>query len=453
MDFFFSECMLPLMAHVERCETWNYTPPSATERTQAFVGLRNLGCICYMNATLQQLFNIPALRYNLLCVEDGRAEDLQEYKGEKIDDNVLHQLQKLLANLELADRPEYNPWEFCFAFKEPEGGPTNTGVQKDADEFLKLVFDRLEEALKGTPRERLLQSLFQNRTCAQLVCQECGYAKSRLEPPSTYMALPVKGRKGVHESLQEMIEGDIINDYECSGCKKRTDVRRRTLIAETPNVLVVQLVRFDLNYETWQTEKINSHYEFPMLLDLAPYAYHTVTSKEAEAKKPAGGEEEGEEELGAKVDDKVEAEGKEDEENEVPEPEDCYEYKLVGVTVHSGTAHAGHYWSLINTRRGTEEPDASAGGEADWRNVDDDSWMEFNDSTVRDFQVSKLKEECFGGDGGGGSSGGLGLSSLDGWGLGGSYGKSAYMLFYERKLKKPITLLEPAPPKENEEAE
>jgi len=57
--------------------------------------------------------------------------------------------------------------------------------------------------------------------------------------------------------------------------------------------------------------------------------------------------------------------------------------------------------------------------------------MEFNDSTVRDFQVSKIKEECFGGDGGS-SSNGVGLSSFDGWGLGGGYGKSAYMLYYER---------------------
>jgi ubiquitin C-terminal hydrolase len=40
-----------------------------------------------------------------------------------------------------------------------------------------------------------------------------------------------------------------------------------------------------------------------------------------------------------------------------PEEDDCWEYKLVGVTVHSGTANAGHYWSLINTRRGHAEPD------------------------------------------------------------------------------------------------
>ena len=80
------------------------------------------------------------------------------------------------------------------------------------------------------------------------------------------------------------------------------------------------------------------------------------------------------------------------------------------------------------------------GSDAAWGNTEGDSWMEFNDSTVRDFQASKLKEECYGGDSGG--SGGFGLSSLDGWGLsGGSYGKSGYMLFYERRKKKPLRLL------------
>jgi hypothetical protein len=64
--------------------------------------------------------------------------------------------------------------------------------------------------------------------------------------------------------------------------------------------------------------------------------------------------------------------------------------------------------------------------------------MEFNDENVRDFQASKLKEECFGGDNS--SSGGFGLSSLDGWGLS-NYGKSGYMLFYERRKKKPLKML------------
>jgi len=58
--------------------------------------------------------------------------------------------------------------------------------------------------------------------------------------------------------------------------------------------------------------------------------------------------------------------------------------------------------------------------------------MEFNDSTVRNFNFDKMKDECYGGDSGSG----------DGWGFGGTAsGKSAYMLVYERREKKPIKVL------------
>jgi len=81
--------------------------------------------------------------------------------------------------------------------------------------------------------------------------------------------------------------------------------------------------------------------------------------------------------------------------------------------------------------------EGNEGGE--WGSAKKDRWMEFNDSIVKDFNSSKLKEECFGGDSSGG--GGFGLSSMDGWGFGGGYGKSGYMLFYERRKKNPLKLL------------
>jgi hypothetical protein len=33
---------------------------------------------------------IPAFRYNLLCVDDKRPDDMKEYRGKVIDDNMLH---------------------------------------------------------------------------------------------------------------------------------------------------------------------------------------------------------------------------------------------------------------------------------------------------------------------------------------------------------------------------
>ena len=69
---------------------------------------------------------IPAFRYNLLCIDDGKPEDFKDYKGESIDDSMMHQLQKMIAHLELSERTEFNPLQFCFAFKEFDGQPTNT---------------------------------------------------------------------------------------------------------------------------------------------------------------------------------------------------------------------------------------------------------------------------------------------------------------------------------------
>ena len=80
--------------------------------------------------------------------------------GDLVDDNMLHQLQKLIAHLELSERLDYNPSEWCFAFKDFDGGPTPIMEQRDAQEFLNIVFDRIETSLKDTPKKYLLQSIF-----------------------------------------------------------------------------------------------------------------------------------------------------------------------------------------------------------------------------------------------------------------------------------------------------
>lgn len=51
-------------------------------------------------------------------------------------------------------------------------------------------------------------------------------------------------------------------------------------------------------------------------------------------------------------------------------PEECYDYELVGILVHSGTADSGHYYSYIKERQEmSSEP----------------KWLEFNDRHVQFF--------------------------------------------------------------------
>jgi uncharacterized UBP type Zn finger protein len=71
------------------------------------------------------------------------------------------------------------------------------------------------------------------------------------------LSLTVKDIYSVQDSLQKMIEGEVINDYKCDGCKKTVDVSKRTLITETPNVLIVHLQRIVFNFDTFRNDKVN----------------------------------------------------------------------------------------------------------------------------------------------------------------------------------------------------
>lgn len=63
---------------------------------------------------------------------------------------------KYMAFLELSERQDYNPREFCFSFKDFDGQPTNVRIQQDAQEFLNLAFDRIEHLLAKTSQKYLL---------------------------------------------------------------------------------------------------------------------------------------------------------------------------------------------------------------------------------------------------------------------------------------------------------
>lgn len=67
--------------------------------------------------------------------------------------------------------------------------------------------------------------------------------------------------------------------------------------------------------------------------------------------------------------------------NEDPD-EEQYEYDLIGVTVHTGTADGGHYYSFIKDR--------TAGAR--------DKWFLFNDAEVKPFDPNQIAAECFGGE-------------------------------------------------------
>lgn len=182
-----------------------------------------------------------------------------------------------------------------------------------------------------------------------------------------------------------------------------------------PNVLIVHLQRIVFDFNTFGNKKVNSQFEFPRILETARYSFKEQMKGNADN---VQGESD---QTTAELNRLLHAEDEE------------YVYRLVGVNIHRGVADSGHYWSMINTKRGKDEPDP-AQNEAEWRSSIDSDWKKFDDESVSFYNLADLEKDSFGGN----------LSALTddekyiSNTAGGSWGKSAYMLIYEKKLKQPI---------------
>lgn len=99
------------------------------------------------------------------------------------------------------------------------------------------------------------------------------------------------------------------------------------------------------------------------------------------------------------------------------------------MVAHTGTAEYGHYYSFIDSARSEENLTSPM----------TETWLEFNDSRVREFQVKNLENECFGGQSND-SDDSNSFSGL-GWFKNRDNSKNAYILVYERIQKTPISLI------------
>lgn len=85
----------------------------------------------------------------------------------------MYQVQKIFLTLWNSDKKYYIPKEFCNAFKDYEGNPTNVAEQMDIDEFSQVLFDRLELQMKDTTQPTLIKDMFGGVFSNEIVCKDC----------------------------------------------------------------------------------------------------------------------------------------------------------------------------------------------------------------------------------------------------------------------------------------
>ena len=65
-----------LIKDLKRPKKFDYKPEQQKEKGDQFLGINNLGNICYMISMLQQFYMVPQFRYSLLKAVDDKPVDM-----------------------------------------------------------------------------------------------------------------------------------------------------------------------------------------------------------------------------------------------------------------------------------------------------------------------------------------------------------------------------------------
>lgn len=323
------EANMSVYARIVKDETgvlWHSFANYDSKKETGYVGLKNQGATCYLNSLLQSLYFTNAFRKAVYQIPTENEENLT---------NSAYTLQRLFYHLQTSptavstnELTKSFGWETRHIFE-----------QQDVQELSRKLMERMEEKMKGTAAENVLPDLFSGKVKTYISCINVDYESSRIED-FWDVQLNVRGNKTIEDSFKDYVQVEKMegeNQYFAGDDFKLQDANKGVIFQSFPEVLHLQLKRFEYDIERDDMMKINDRYEFPETFDASPYL-----SDEADKSEP-------------------------------------WVYQLHGVLVHSGTVDAGHYYAFIKPTK-------------------DGCFYRYDDDKVIKASMREVVEDNFGGE-------------------------------------------------------
>ncbi|RLN90824.1 hypothetical protein BBJ28_00012508 [Nothophytophthora sp. Chile5] len=314
-------------------------------------GFANLGNTCYLNSVLQCLSYTPSFAQFLLDPDVFAA-----FNGGSLPSNAIN--NKLMGKKSGHHALNAGTGGFCSVramsrllqsvhgsnpvrVVQPKELVMNVrhisksfriGRQEDSHEFFRLLLDSMQRSCLRKAHIKsenhvaapttFVHRVFGGKLKNSLKCAKCSFVSERLDDfldLSLEISHGVKSVKGALRHFTAVETLDDRNAWKCSSCGKPSRAEKGLTIDSAPNVLMIQLKRFDV-----MSGKIKRHVEFPQLLDIASGMSKTSEDRRRGRTK----------------------------------------YELHAVLVHAGfSTDCGHYYAFVKGSSG--------------------QWYEMNDDTVR----------------------------------------------------------------------
>ncbi|KAI3769425.1 hypothetical protein L6452_00527 [Arctium lappa] len=308
------------MAGLQLLMTWQTNLLLKKRKNGPPLGFKNLGNTCYLNAVLQCLTYTPPLANFCLQLQHSAFCESLALQDKKSDCPFCLLEKRIVRSLSI-DLTLDTPGKIIGGLKI-FAEHFRLGRQEDAHEFLRYVIDACHTTclrLKKLQQQRrkfvsngggdgfggstVVKEIFGGALQSQVKCLACGNESNKVDEIMD-ISVDVLHSSSLKEAFQNFFQPEILdgnNKYKCDSCKKLVAARKQMSILQAPNILVIQLKRFEGIFGG----KIDKAIAFEEILVLSSFMCKT---------------------------------------NQDPHPE----YKLFATIVHSGfSPDSGHYYAYI----------------------------------------------------------------------------------------------------------